>query len=1161
MKQRFSSLDVKVIASELSDVLCSLRLANIYDLSSRILLFKFAKPDRREQILVDPGFRCHLTSFSRATAAAPSQFVAKLRKYLRTRRVTAVSQVGTDRVLELQFSDGQYRLFIEFYAGGNIVLTDRELIILSVLRIVPEGAEQEELRAGLRYALENRQNYGSTPELTKDRVRAALVKALHKGDNDGAAQTKKKKSGDLLRKALAASMSEFPPMLIDHALRTVGFESSKPIAEVLDDDSLVDNIVTALREAQHLVEHITADRSSKGYVFAKRKPGQPAPDDIGSTPQTSGAQENVMYEDFQPFKPLQLATPEWTIYEFDGFNKAVDEFFSSIEGQKLESRLAEREQNAKRKLDNARQDHAKRIGGLQQVQELNIRKAQAVEANLQRVQEAIGAVNGLIGQGMDWVEIARLIEMEQARRNPVAEMVKLPLKLYENTITLLLAEEAFVHDEEDSGIDMTDDSVSESDDDADRPQNKTKDEARESADKYLAVDIDLALSPWSNARQYYDQKKTAASKEQKTIQSSVKALKSTERKVNADLKKGLKQEKQILRPVRKQLWFEKFLFFISSEGYLVLAGKDSQQNEILYRRYLKKGDLYVHADLQGAASVVVKNKPGRSGDPIPPSTLSQAGSFAVTTSSAWDSKAVMSAWWIHPEQVSKSAPTGDYLPVGIFNIKGEKNYLPPAHLLLGFGVLFQVSEESLARHRKHRHQDEDFNTGIKNDVDGSPDTNAVDDAAMAESEIISDDNQSVAELTPNGKDDADQQESENEHDADQQGSHNEDDIGSVEHYESDVETHNPLLSKYSMDHGSDIETHNPLLSKYSMDHSSPQDQDSKRHESQSRSATDRYDSVEDSSDAESSEHVPEEGPSAAINGKVESSVRHLSAKERRLLRKGREPATAADKQADNESVSVEDTVTRPTTEPGTATDNNLHVRGKHGKRNKLKTKYADQDEEDRALALRLLGSAATQKVTEDATAKAAKEDQIAIQKQRRRQQHLVATQRGMEEEESRRANLEEGLETTDQTEAEALESLEAYVGMPNPGDEILDALVVCGPWDAIGTRCRWRAKIQPGSTKKGKAVREILATWTKLITDREKKKRPGAGGGNEVMMKEEEIRRREWQLLQGLREVEVVGNIPVGKVRVVMGADGPGVRGKGAKGPAKRGGRGSKKQR
>jgi predicted ribosome quality control (RQC) complex YloA/Tae2 family protein len=36
--------------------------------------------------------------------------------------VTAVSQVGTDRIIEITFSDGQYRLFLEFYAGGILFL-------------------------------------------------------------------------------------------------------------------------------------------------------------------------------------------------------------------------------------------------------------------------------------------------------------------------------------------------------------------------------------------------------------------------------------------------------------------------------------------------------------------------------------------------------------------------------------------------------------------------------------------------------------------------------------------------------------------------------------------------------------------------------------------------------------------------------------------------------------------------------------------------------------------------------------------------------------------------------------------------------------------------------------------------------------------------------
>ena len=255
----------------------------------------------------------------------------------------------------------------------------------------------------------------------------------------------------------------------------------------------------------------------------------------------------------------------------------------------------------------------------------------------------MAAINSLIAQGMDWVEIARLIEMEQARHNTVALMIKLPLKLYENTATLFL-EEARFDDEEDFEGNETDSDVSESENEG---AEKSKPKTTAASETRLAVDIDLALSPWSNARQYYDQKKVAAVKEQKTLQSSEKALKNTEKKISDDLKKGLKQEKQMLRPVRQQFWFEKFIFFISSEGYLVLGGRDAQQSEILYKKYLRKGDVYVHADLQGAASVVIRNTQGRPDDPIPPSTLSQAGTLAVTTSSAWESKAVMAAWWVN----------------------------------------------------------------------------------------------------------------------------------------------------------------------------------------------------------------------------------------------------------------------------------------------------------------------------------------------------------------------------------------------------------------------------------------------------------------------------------------------------------------------------------
>lgn len=146
--------------------------------------------------------------------------------------------------------------------------------------------------------------------------------------------------------------------------------------------------------------------------------------------------------------------------------------------------------------------------------------------------------------------------------------------------------------------------------------------------------------------------------------------------------------------------FEKFLWFISAENYLVIAGRDQQQNEMIVKRYFRagetqtqapqmtsdllslyssflpcSGDIYVHADIHGATSCVIKNPSGKSfvlsyprfletrfhsfllpvppaGDPIPPRTLTEAGTMAVCYSAAWEAKIVTSAWWVHHHQVS-----------------------------------------------------------------------------------------------------------------------------------------------------------------------------------------------------------------------------------------------------------------------------------------------------------------------------------------------------------------------------------------------------------------------------------------------------------------------------------------------------------------------------
>jgi predicted ribosome quality control (RQC) complex YloA/Tae2 family protein len=80
-------------------------------------------------------------------------------------------------------------------------------------------------------------------------------------------------------------------------------------------------------------------------------------------------------------------------------------------------------------------------------------------------------------------------------------------------------------------------------------------------------------------------------------------LKNTEKKTRAALKEVAVHTS--ITKARKPYWFEKFLWFITfvafcistvesrqcrSEHYLVIGGRDRQQNELLVRRYLKKGD-------------------------------------------------------------------------------------------------------------------------------------------------------------------------------------------------------------------------------------------------------------------------------------------------------------------------------------------------------------------------------------------------------------------------------------------------------------------------------------------------------------------------------------------------------------------------------------------
>ena len=141
----------------------------------------------------------------------------------------------------------------------------------------------------------------------------------------------------------------------------------------------------------------------------------------------------------------------------------------------------------------------------------------------------------------------------------------------------------------------------------------------------------------------------------------------------------------------KRFWFERYRWFISSEGAIVIGGKDARTNDMLVKKHLKPGDRYVHADIHGAPSVVVKIA-----ENIGSKTLMEACEFSVATSKAWNAKIGSGVgYWVLPEQVSKTPQSGEFLARGAFVIRGKRNYSPKAEIRLGLGEITHEGERKI----------------------------------------------------------------------------------------------------------------------------------------------------------------------------------------------------------------------------------------------------------------------------------------------------------------------------------------------------------------------------------------------------------------------------------------------------------------------------------
>ncbi|AAB86367.1 conserved protein [Methanothermobacter thermautotrophicus str. Delta H] len=371
----------------------------------------------------------------------------------------------------------------------------------------------------------------------------------------------------------------------------------------------------------------------------------------------------AIYETFKPLRELDLKPHiigdgedvlpiELRVYSgrerryFESFNDAADEFFSSIFREEI--RRAH-EEEWEREVDRFRKRlriQRETLEKFKKTIEVSTRRGDLLYANYSLVEEVLATIRRA-REKYSWDEIKNIIADARKRGLPEASNITEIDRM--GNITIFLDGEP--------------------------------------------VRIDSKLGVPENAEVYYEKAKKAKRK----IKGVMTAIEKTEKEIERIEKKRDDALRNIMVPrrrvKRKLRWFEKFRWFVSSDGFLVIGGRDAGTNEMVVKKHMEPRDIYLHSDIHGAPSVVIKTE----GRDVPETTIQEAAVFAASFSSAWTRGFTsLDVYWVHPEQVSKTPRSGEFVARGAFIIRGSRNYLRGVPLKIAIGVVDYEGERIMS---------------------------------------------------------------------------------------------------------------------------------------------------------------------------------------------------------------------------------------------------------------------------------------------------------------------------------------------------------------------------------------------------------------------------------------------------------------------------------
>ncbi|MFO7796491.1 MAG: ribosome rescue protein RqcH [Promethearchaeati archaeon] len=331
---------------------------------------------------------------------------------------------------------------------------------------------------------------------------------------------------------------------------------------------------------------------------------------------------------------------DFTKKNYPSFNRAVDEYFSRIDSEnviessngKFKEKIASQEKILKNQLEY--------INTLKEKSEQYYSYGDFIYANFKSLERLLKVIRDAKSKGYTWEDIEE--KLQDAKREGMDGTEYFDRIVPSTSEVVLKVDESEIY-------------------------------------------LDIYKSIGENASIIYSRGKKSKDK----IVGTKKAIEKTKSKINK-----LQQERDILeekidflvkKPEKK--WYEKYRWFESSDDYLVIGGRDASSNEAIFRKYIEPNDLILHTNFPGSPLAIIKNPQNNK---IPEQSLREAAAFVASYSQAWkENWGVVDVFYVNPEQVSKSPPSGEYLPKGSFMIEGKKNFIRNAKTELAIGIVFE----------------------------------------------------------------------------------------------------------------------------------------------------------------------------------------------------------------------------------------------------------------------------------------------------------------------------------------------------------------------------------------------------------------------------------------------------------------------------------------